>query len=164
MKVFVITGASSSGKTTIIQHLEKLGFPIMHEIARDVIKEGFRSGTPEAQIEIVNRHLAKELEIRAEKHDVVFLDRGLYDTAAYCKYFNLTPPDALGTKLHYDTIFALEPLGRLEKDGVRIEKDLDETLALGNLVIKEYNERNIPCINVPAMSVEERVKFILKYI
>ncbi len=128
------------------------------------MEKKFKPGTMEFQIEASSRHLARELEMRAAKHEVVFLDRGLYDTTAYCRYFNLTPPDALGAKLHYDAVFTLEPLGNLEKDGVRIERDFNEALALGNLVIEEYKNRIIPCVNVPVMSVEERVQFILNHI
>lgn len=165
MKIYAIIGAASSGKTTTIRHLEKMGFPVMHEIAREVIKEGvFQPKTVEFQEEAAKRHLERELEVRAAKHDVVFLDRGLYDTTAYCRYFNLGHPNALNTKLHYDAVFVLESLGSPQKDGVRIEKDLNEALALKNLILEEYNKRNIPLIHVPVMSVDERVKFILKHI
>lgn len=170
--MFVITGPSSSGKTTVINYLQQLGYPVVREAARDILKEGVLTPrTIEFQTELAQRHLSREKEIRASvpqslsgssTHDIAFADRGLYDGVAYCKYFGLQDiPEILKTELRYDAIFFLDPLREFEHDGLRVESGQKEALAITNLIRKEYEARGIPCVDVPMDSIEKRVKFIL---
>lgn len=169
MKAYVITGASSSGKTTIINYLDKLGFAVMHEVARDVLEEGSlhpHKNIYDFQREVAVRHIAKEENLRANNNSkIIFFDRGIYDNIAFCRYFGLKKlPKELNTKMHYDAVFVLNQLDNFEHDGTRIEKDSEEALDIKKIIINEYKKRDIKCINVPVMSPEERVTFILNYL
>lgn len=167
MKMYIITGASSSGKTTTIKALGTRGFPVMHEAARAVLKEKklHPSTTPlQFQEEVARRHYAAEKKIRAvQKNSIIFLDRGMYDNIAFCNYFGVKKiPSLLQKKWHYDTAFFLESLPIFKKDSIRIEKDLEEASYITGLIRQEYSKRNIPCITVPFMSIEKRIQFILR--
>ena len=43
-KRIVITGGPGSGKTTLINHIEQLGYPTMHEVSREIINEARKEG------------------------------------------------------------------------------------------------------------------------
>ena len=41
---YVITGAPSSGKSSVIRELENLGYRVVHEVARAYIEEELKKG------------------------------------------------------------------------------------------------------------------------
>lgn len=169
MRACVITGASSSGKTTIINYLDKLGFAVMHEVARDVLEEGHlhpHKNIYDFQEEVAKRHIAKEEELRSNyDNKIVFFDRGIYDNIAFCRYFGMKRlPKPLNKNIHYDTVFVLDQLDSFEHDGTRIEKDFKEALDIKKMIVNEYKKRGIECVNVPIMPTGERVNFILNYL
>src|SRR5690349_8269489 len=82
----VITGAPSSGKTSVIKELAHRGFAIQGEVARELIEAGINHGrtleevrkdVAELQKEILEVTLAREMALDAQ--ETVFLDRGLPD-------------------------------------------------------------------------------------
>ncbi len=165
MRIFVITGASSCGKTTVINGLAELGHPVLHETAREVILEGkILPRTSEFQRELSARHLAREAILRAVGAPLIFLDRGAYDVSAFSRHFGLEEPESIKSGIHqYDAAFILDSLGGFEPDGVRIESGLAEALAIRDLIRAEYESHGIPCVAVPALSAEGRVDFILRH-
>jgi predicted ATPase len=165
MRTFVVTGASSCGKTTLINELAKRGHPVLHEVARELIAEGkLAPRTAAFQNELAARHLAREVALRETFAPFCFLDRGAYDNSAFCRHFGFNEPAAIAAQDHaYDAVFVLDSLGDFQSDGVRIESGLAEALAIRDLIRAEYERRGIPRITVPAMSLEERADFILKY-
>src|SRR5258708_28338808 len=90
---YVLTGAPSSGKTTLIQELEKMGYKVAYEWARIYIDQELARGKTLEQIrrnELSFQHqilkLKVEFEKKLEPKDTVFLDRGIPDTTAYLKW------------------------------------------------------------------------------
>lgn len=165
MRTFVVTGASSCGKTTIIDKLAELGHPVLHEVARELIADGrFHPRTAEFQKELAARHITREAALENSGARIAFLDRGLYDVGAFSRHFGQEVPAAVATSAKdYTAAFFLEPLGDFEQDGVRIESDAAEALAIGRLIREEYEARGVKCIDVPKMNIGERAAFILKY-
>ena len=166
MKVCILTGASCCGKTTMIKHFEALGYPVMHEASREILSEGklHPARNPfKFQAEVAKRHLAREEKLRAENRgEIAFLDRGVYDGLAFSKHFGLKKlPAQLNRHIHYDVAFFLEALPMFEKDAIRVEADKSEALKIQKLIRKVYQKKNVPCVDVPVMSVEQRAEFIL---
>lgn len=67
MEMYVITGSSSCGKTTLIEHLEKRGFPTSQEAARSILEEGMLHPLKDPvlfQNELVRRHFLEEERIK----------------------------------------------------------------------------------------------------
>ncbi|MBI5742445.1 MAG: ATP-binding protein [Candidatus Niyogibacteria bacterium] len=166
MRTFVITGASSCGKTTLINELAKRGHPVLHEAARELIGEGkLAPRTAAFQNELAARHLAREAVLRETAAPFCFLDRGAYDNSAFCRYFGFSEPEAIAAQSHaYDAVFILDSLGDFQLDGVRIESGLAEALRIKGLIRAEYESRGIPRVTVPAMGVKERADFILEHV
>lgn len=166
MRGFVITGPSSCGKTTVIEHLKGVGYLTVPEMARCVLREGNLHPLRDPflyQCEIARRQFVEEENIKnkAKVEEVVFLDRGFYDQLAFCRHFGIErPPEDVWNEIRYEGVFFLERLDSFETDGVRFEKDMNEALAISEMIEEEYKKR-IPLFKVPLMPVVERVAYIL---
>ena len=169
---YVITGSASCGKTTLINALAKMGYLTVTEAARTVIDEGIKNGKTVEEIrkdEIEFQRKVLELKIKIEKDlpkdKIVFFDRGIPDTIAYLQVYDIDTRDVIKfckEKKTYRKIFMLERLP-LEKDYARVEDD--KTLnKIQALLRKAYSDLGYVIINVPVMSLEDRIKLILSNI
>jgi len=164
----VITGAPCSGKTSVIRELERRGYPVVHEVARALIRKTLAQGkTLEAikadALAFETRILRRKLKIETAlpKEVTVFLDRAVPDSIAYFKAEGLDPaiPLAESRQVRYRTIFLFERLG-FESDAVRAEN----AATAENLEIwidAAYRSLGYDIVRVPLLSVADRVEFIL---
>ena len=164
----VITGAPCSGKTAVIQALERLGYPVVHEVARAYIDERLRNGETlagiKADILSFERHiLHKKIEIEQTlpQDKTVYLDRAVPDSIGYYIHEGLDPGEPIQRSKHrrYERIFFFERIP-FKKDSVRSE---DEKIAvkLEGLLKESYQMLGYEVIAVPLMPVHQRVDFIL---
>lgn len=169
----IITGGPSSGKTTLLIALEKLGHTIMHEAARAIIDEGRQMGLTVKQIRADERKfqmdvLQRKLSIE-ESHDtslLTFFDRGMHDTIAYMRAFayevNAEILDLIYHS-HYKTVFLLESLPEFTEDYARTESKAFRQKIYDSL-FRAYEEAGHTPVRVPVMSISERVNFVLDHI
>jgi len=163
----VITGGPSVGKTTIISLLEKYGYPVIHEHATQIIKEGnILPWVDRAafQAEVLRRQMASEKGL-PENGQPVFLDRGLFDGEAYYIYDKLEIPplfSSLDASL-YTVAFLIEELPFFDVNEVRRE-NLDFTKQITNILEQCYTSRRVPVVRVPALPPEERVDLVLSVV
>jgi len=169
---FVITGGPSSGKSTTLANLEKLGHMTVPEAARVYIDQKLAAGKTLAEIraneaEFQNEVLLMKLAVESElpPHQTVFLDRGIHDSLAYNRLYNYpinqTLQDALKDS-RYKAVFLLEMLD-FETDYARTE-NLETAKRLESLLEEAYTEYKLPVIRIPRAPVEERVQLILNAI
>jgi predicted ATPase len=152
----VITGGPSSGKTTLLAELAKLGYPAVPEMARLVIDDGFAAGLS----------LELALEAAFDPTQEAFFDRGMQDSLAYYSSYGWQPDKTMQagmSKARYKTVFLLEPLDFFHNDGARTE-DHDFTLRLTTLLEDAYYQYDMPPVRVPVLSPAERAQFIIDYI
>lgn len=82
--IYALTGGPSSGKTSIINELEKRGEPVIHEAATDWIIKKIESGISEPwkeecfTLDILKLQIERE-EPWLSREGQVFVDRGLFD-------------------------------------------------------------------------------------
>lgn len=164
MKI-AISGAQSTGKTTLINELRKIyQVTFKTEITRELAAKGYlinELGTDETQQAIMNSH-KERLQIN---EDVVY-DRCALDGVVYTHYLflhNKVSLETLNNSIEmfkdiinqYDIIFYIEPEFEIEDDGQRSSNKefRDEIVSLFGKYINEYN------INIHKLtgSVEERV-------
>lgn len=163
----VITGGPSVGKTTIITHLELMGYKVLHELATKIIKEGKYLpwvDRQKFQSEVLHRQLAAEASI-LDFDNAIFLDRGAFDGEAYYIADGLPVPPAFSTvdPTQYDLAFLVEELPFFDKTDVRRE-DLEFTKRLSLIIEECYTSRSIRVIRVPAMLPHMRAEFIVKHV
>ncbi len=175
MQKFVITGGPCTGKTTIIKEIEKIGLPVMHEVATEVINNELnrakknpnhkpllpQTDLKDFQLKILEKQLRKERKIKA---NVVFYDRSIVDTLAYLIHgkYNLNHLfDHHIKSAGYTKIFFLEQLPFYLTDEVRKESP-ECAKAIHDCILQTYKSYKFDIITVPAMDIEKRVEFILR--
>lgn len=172
-KWYVITGGPSTGKTTLLNELEKLGHMIVPEAARTWIDQELARGLTIEQIradEEAFQHavmkLKDEIEDNLESSVTTFLDRGKADTWAYLRHYGYESPEWIDKSIQdsgYQKVFLLDPLETYEKDYARTE-DADFTDKITDLLEKAYTEAGQTPVRVPALPVKERLDFILQHV
>lgn len=158
---FVVTGAPSSGKTTVVNLLKEQGYHTQEEVARKLLigKEYVESS--ELEQYIIRQKITDHME--APRDRVVFFDRGIPDSLAYYRFHNYQYDAILRHSLQYaryEAVFLLEPLS-FEKDGLR--NDYAEYVQELHQHIKEaYHDLGLFVISVPVTSAAERFRIIQK--
>lgn len=165
---YVITGGPSSGKTTVLEELAKLGYVIYPEAARVFIDEEMAKGKSLKEIrgnedEFQRKVLKTKIEVEkaAPQDKIVFFDRAIPDSIAYYQICGLNPEEVLKfcQKKVYRKIFLFEQLP-FDQDYARVEDE--ETIKKLNQLLKEsYENLGYQVIDIPAVFVQERVKKIL---
>jgi predicted ATPase len=154
-----------------VRRLEKMGYPVVHEVARGVIDEKLTSGLTLDAItadeeaferEILLRKLT--IEKKLSPSDTIFLDRALPDSIAYYQLTGLdsAEPEQISKQFRYRRVFMLEGL-RFEKDRVRRE-DPVRALRISQLLSKCYHGLGYTPVIVPVLPVAQRLAFLLKYL
>jgi len=166
----VITGAPSSGKTAVINQLERRGCKVVHEAARAYIGEELEKGLTLQNIKadrlaFERRILLKKVEI--ESHlpaaERWFLDRAVPDSIAYFRFEGLdaSQPERLSRLIRYQHVFIFDRL-QFARDTVRSEND-ESAESLERLLQDCYRQLGYELIRVPVMPVNERTRFVLDY-
>ncbi len=164
----VITGAASSGKTTLIDTLANRGFKTAHEAAREYIDQELVAGRTieeiigslDTEVRIEEMQLRIEHELNAT--DVVFLDRALPDSITFRRLHGFDPSEILKKCFHhrYASIFILDRLP-FQLNGARVEADT-YTVLLDEWLARDYAALGYEVVRVPALSPEERIAFVLE--
>ena len=173
-KHFIITGAPSTGKSSVVNELIKRGYVCHDEIARQVIKENQGKGNnllPWVDMlafsdEVFRR--MEELNKSLPKGELCFLDRSMVDLIGYMDFGGGVAPAryAEGAKKSgyslnvfympfWSAIFA--------NDEQRLEST-DEAMRIDEALRKAYNSLGFNLIEVPIGTVEERVDYILSFL
>lgn len=166
----VITGAPSSGKTSVIDALTSRGYAVQGEVARELIEECLRHGLSLADVKADGgkQLQADILRIKTSREkqlaplDTVFMDRGMADSISYFRLAGLDTNAAMAACRHfrYRAVFIFDRLPVI-RDGVRSE---DEAAAMQIDVMLEADYRSLGYVpvRVPVMPIAARTDFILK--
>ncbi len=165
----VITGAPSSGKTSVIKELAHRGYAIQAEVARELIELGISRGLSLGDIRRDAKDLQKSIlevtlarEMALDLKTTIFLDRGLPDSITYFKLAGLEGAEAVAASLlfQYRAVFIFDRLPII-KDDVRTE---DEALAnrIDRMLEEDYKSVGYDPVRVPVLPIEQRADFVLK--
>ena len=162
----VITGAPSSGKTTLLHALRDRGFNVSSESAREILSQGgLDESGADVQALIEQRQIAKELALPRDQR-IVF-DRALPDSLAYRRLVGMDAGDlrALVEPERYAVVF-LCAFGEHVADGIR-KDDRDRALQIEALLREAYEELGCEVVDLPwdtslgmQASVEQRLGII----
>ena len=181
-KRIVITGGPGTGKTAVIDALEKKGYFCYQEIIREMTLEAKKEG--KEKIQVVNPLLfvddpmefnKKILEGRLQQYKqasnlseaIVFFDRGLPDVLAYMDYFAQKYGEdfAQVCKEHrYDTVFLLPPWEEIYvSDNERLET-YEQAVQIHEHLEKTYSNYKYINVIVPKGTIDQRLQFIEEYL
>lgn len=150
----IITGPSSSGKTSTLEALANKGYKTVSESAREILENS--KPCVHAQVFMAQRQYTKEMN----RDGINIFDRSLIDYDVFTRhYYNhvLAMPCSLHNR--YDLVFTLEQLA-FEKDDCRIEDNVEETLAVHEKVLKAYQKKGYNPILVPKGTINDRLELI----
>jgi predicted ATPase len=166
---YVITGASCSGKTTLIDQLAGDGFKTVPENAREYIERELAKGRTVVQIR-ENRatftsqvyELMKERERGLRTSELTFLDRGLPDAFAFFRFAGMDPNEILLDcfKYRYASVFMLDRLP-YHRDGVRAGDDGSATY-FDMWMPRDYRALGYEVVRVPVLPPDKRLAFVLE--
>jgi predicted ATPase len=165
----VITGASCSGKTTLIDQLSTKGFQTAAEAGRQYFEKEMAKGRTIEETRkdrasftrlIYDTMRNQERQLRVD--DVIFLDRGLPDALAFFRFAGIDPNEILPDcfQYRYDSVFLLQRLP-YQQDGVRAAEDAiaaDFELA----ILRDYSALGYDVVKVPVLPPHERLAFVLE--
>jgi predicted ATPase len=174
---YIITGGPGSGKTSIINDLEKRGYLIRKEAATDVIEEGLRQGmkapwmVDDYHIKICNIMIKRQEEVRNSRDLIAFFDRGHLDGITYIllqrRKLHQEVIDYVQSTLNegfFDkTVFFIENLGFCEQAPHR-DETLEEALEKSHHLKQNYRALGYELINIPPDTIEKRSEKIINQI
>lgn len=174
-KKIVITGSPGSGKTTLINELERRNFTCIPEISRQITTEARSSGIDYLFLEdplLFSKLLLKGrekqyLDALLLKTDVVFFDRGIPDIHAYMNHTNVVFPDIYiekSNKHKYDSVFILPPWKEIYTTDQERYESFDMAVELHHHLKNAYTALGYNILEVPEGKVDLRADFILKNI
>lgn len=168
----VITGAPSSGKSTIINALAGRGYKTIEEMGKKLIDQDMAAGKKLAEINVDSPEfeerwikLQVEAESRLDPNELIFFDRAVIDTLGYFDCYNwpLTPYIKEQTDhASYERVFLLQMLN-YDKDYYRVE-DEDTAKELQASFLKMYETKGYDVVIIPPDSVENRLDKILSFL
>ncbi|WP_422080514.1 AAA family ATPase [Ulvibacterium sp.] len=178
-KKIVITGGPSTGKTSVIESLEKMGFTCLHEVIRSMtLAEKEQAGLESFAInpivsvkdpiqfntQLLQQRIAQYKSVKGTDQDFVFFDRGIPDVLAYMDCFG-QKYDEKFTKacktFRYDLVLLMPPWPEIHNvDNARFES-YEESLRVHECLKNTYGHFGYDLQVVPKDPVEERKNHIL---
>jgi len=170
-KRIVLTGAPSTGKTTVIKLLKQKGYYCFDEISREIIQEFQKKGIEAPFLSHPNEFSSFLFSGRIDQYENIspstqlsFYDRGIHDIIAYLHYSKKQVPENFIKKSEstlYDQVFLFPPWKDIyTTDSERLENFNEACEIHKSIKLTYLNTGHFP-IEVPFGTVENRVSFIL---
>jgi predicted ATPase len=164
----VITGASCSGKTTLINQLAERGYRTVPEAGRQYVEQelakGYMLEQIRADLAVFTRRIYTMM-LNQERNlpvgEVAFLDRALPDSFSFFRYAGIDPNDILADCLYfrYASVFILDRLP-YKRDGVRAGGD-PTAKYFDAWIERDYLAFGYDVVRVPVLQPAERLAFVL---
>lgn len=172
-RLLVLTGGPGSGKSTLIEALAGAGYASMDEAGRGVIQDQTAIGgrglpweDPLFFAELMLRWDMRSHRLARRHAGPVFLDRGVPDVVGYLRLSGLPVPphiERAAAEFRYERrVFILPPWpGIYTNDGER-RQSLGEAERTYEAMVATYTGQGYELVTVPRLSVEERLRFVLR--
>jgi len=169
----VITGGPGTGKTTLINELEKRNFSCTQEISRQVTQQARENGIDHLFLEDPLLFSKLLLEGREQQYkdaidntaSVIFFDRGIPDVHAYMNHFGTDYPEIYlekSKKYRYNLIFLLPPWKEIYTTDDERYESFELSVSIYKHLKIAYTELDYKIVEVPFGNINARVDFMLE--
>jgi predicted ATPase len=174
-RFFVLTGGPGSGKSSLIEALARLGYSHTVEAGRGIIQDQVDIGglaLPWADKSLfAEMMLAWELRsfrIAQEHSGPVFFDRGVPDVTGYLRLVGEPVPQhavKAANEFRYNRrVFIAPPWKEIFHPDRERRQDFDEAVRTYDSLASTYSDYGYELVELPRVSIEERVQFVLNAI
>jgi predicted ATPase len=171
----IITGVAGGGKTTVINALRQYGYTCFPEVAREIIRDQVAIGgralhQADAALfaEVMLSWEMRSYREASQLGGLVFFDRGIPDLVGYHRLLGLpVPPHVLTATAmfrYHHRVFITPPWPEINDRDEERTHDFDEVLRTHEEISLGYIEHGYEVIELPKVSVDERVAFISQYV
>ncbi|WP_298737087.1 AAA family ATPase [uncultured Chitinophaga sp.] len=171
---FVFTGGPGAGKTSVIEVLEQKGYPCIPEVARQIIRQQVASngpGVPWKDMQLYTQ-LMQEQTIAvfdtapSASAGPCFFDRGLPDVICHAQLNDLPVDPELKTatyQLRYNQqVFLFPPWEEIYQTDAERKQSFETAIATYEVLKNVYRKYDYVLVEVPKMSIADRVEFVLE--
>jgi predicted ATPase len=169
--LFIITGGPGSGKTTLINALEKAGFARSHEAGRAIIQDqqaidgpGLPWRNPALFAELMLAWEMRSFRMACGLPGLVFCDRGVPDVLGYLRLMDLPVPahiERAAADIRYNPrVFIAPPWRKIFETDEERRQDFEEAVRTYEAMVATYEELGYALIELPRCRVGERIAFV----
>ncbi|KVA05242.1 AAA family ATPase [Burkholderia sp. AU19243] len=170
-RFFVVTGGPGSGKSSLVDALERGGFARSHEAGRGVIRDQMAIDGPAlpwrdraAFAELMLNWEMRSYHLARAARGPVFFDRGVPDVIGYLRLTGLPVPahaEAAARRFRYHRrVFIAPPWPEIYAQDTERRQDFAEAVRTYEAMVDCYTAYGYRLIELPRASVKARVRFV----
>ncbi|OFX50539.1 MAG: hypothetical protein A2066_09375 [Bacteroidetes bacterium GWB2_41_8] len=172
--IYIITGGPGFGKTELIDELHRAGYLCSGEFARELIEH--QQEIDGDLLPWKNPKLFQEEILRLRQNffesvpdeRIAFADRGIPDQLAFARYKGFAIPEVLKKNAenyrYAPLVFVTPPWPEIYVNDTIRKETFDEAVCIHQAVLETYSGLNYQIIELPLISVSDRISFILQII
>ncbi|OAT22595.1 AAA family ATPase [Proteus myxofaciens] len=168
----VITGGPGSGKSSLLNALNKKGFPTLIEAGRAIIKDqtliggnALPWGDQRAFSELMLNWELRSWHEASNYNGLFFFDRGIPDIAGYLNLNHLSISEHLIKAIeifrYIETVFIIPPWNDIYLQDSERKQSFKEAELTYYAMKEAYQYYGYDLIKIPCLSIEERANFVL---
>lgn len=172
-RFFVITGGPGSGKSTLLEALCNAGYGRFTEAGRSIIQNQVVIGgqalpwlDPALFAELMLSWDMRSHHLAEQSTGLVFFDRGVVDVVGYLRLMDIPIPkhmqNAVEIFRYNPQVFVAPPWEAMYAQDRERKQDFTEAVRTYEAIIATYRENRYQLVELPLVSVEKRMRFVVE--